>query len=544
MITAGAGAAAGADYPTTVMSLNPAMYYRLNETAAVPASDSGMVTNSGTLGALGNGPFSGAYGTNGYIRGVAGALVGDSDTAAAFYGGSANIPYAAALNPGAPFTVECWANPTAIEGSQFPVSPFAGITATVGRAGWIIYQNADSWQFRIGDTNGYVAQPAGGSAAVGTWSHVVGVYDGNMAYLYVDGEQVDSASESSPFMPNPSQTTDIGTGSAFGRTFGGAVDEAAIYTNALSAAEIKAHYQNGISAARTTPYSQLILAQHPIAYYRLNEPAWTIPATTELPVVVNRGKLGAAANGVFNPGVESGVAGDPLPGFGANNLAARFNGRVGNITVPPQSLVTAELTILCWVKRSGNQLGSAALIFTRNLSTSGTATGFGFNDINNLRLHWNDNEYDWDSGFTVPDNTWTFTALVVTPEQSVIYMNDQSVTNEATHAEHDFSVAPILIGQDPCCGIRIPNAVIDEPAIFDRALSREEILQIYAAAGVVSEVSLKIQKTATGVEIQWPTGTLEAADAVKGTYQTVPGATAPSYTVAPGGTAKFYRVKL
>ena len=45
------------------------------------------------------------------------------------------------------------------------------------------------------------------------------------------------------------------------------------------------------------------------------------------------------------------------------------------------------------------------------------------------------------------------------------------------------------------------------------------------------------------MEIQWPAGTLEAADAVNGAYQTVPGAVAPSDSVAPGGAAKFYRMK-
>src|SRR5258707_4924277 len=48
-----AAATAWADYSNTVMSFNPVAYYRLSETAAVPAAS--IYANSGTLGAAANG---------------------------------------------------------------------------------------------------------------------------------------------------------------------------------------------------------------------------------------------------------------------------------------------------------------------------------------------------------------------------------------------------------------------------------------------------------------------------------------------------------
>lgn len=46
----------------------------------------------------------------------------------------------------------------------------------------------------------------------------------------------------------------------------------------------------------------------------------------------------------------------------------------------------------------------------------------------------------------------------------------------------------------------------------------------------------------TQLTLTWPSGVLEAADAVDGNYQEVPDASAPSYTVVPSAAQKFYRV--
>ena len=53
LVALSTGRIAAADYPTTIQSFNPVAYYRLNETAAVPAAN--FTVNSGSLGAAGNG---------------------------------------------------------------------------------------------------------------------------------------------------------------------------------------------------------------------------------------------------------------------------------------------------------------------------------------------------------------------------------------------------------------------------------------------------------------------------------------------------------
>ncbi|MDR3377915.1 MAG: hypothetical protein P4M10_04470, partial [Verrucomicrobiae bacterium] len=101
-----AGSAQATDnYATVVLHDQPLAYYRL---ADVPPAD--LATNSGSLGAAGNGLYVGAG------QRALGALAADPDAAASFDGSGARVvvPFTSALNPTAskPFTVEAWVLPT------------------------------------------------------------------------------------------------------------------------------------------------------------------------------------------------------------------------------------------------------------------------------------------------------------------------------------------------------------------------------------------------------------------------------------------------
>src|SRR5690606_25720003 len=94
-----------------------------------------------------------------------------------------------------------------------------------------------------------------------------------------------------------------------------------------------------------------------------------------------------------------------------------------------------------------------------------------------LRYTWNNSAWTWNSGLAVPDNQWTFVALVVEPTKATIYMNAGaglvSATNEANHAPEEFD-GTLCFGQDSL-GSRFFNGTMDEVAIFDRALTPAEI---------------------------------------------------------------------
>jgi hypothetical protein len=282
-----------ADYSSVVLGDNPAAYFHLNDTAVTPTP--APAANLGSLGAAGNGTYAGAY-----TRPVAGAV--GANTAVTFsnpgatttaYVGSVNVVNNAALNPSGGFTIEFWAKPNGTISTL--LSPVNSMSFTTGRSGYLFYQNAGTWQFRIGVTTSTTASIVnGGTVASNQWQHIVGVYSGGPSgtmTLFVDGVQV--ASGAATYEVNDNAPFCIGGTSAPNRTFDGAVDEVAFYSAVLSADTIAAHY-----TARTTnaaSYATQILAAAPVGYWRLDEPADPIIVAT------NSGSLGAAKNGTNFP---------------------------------------------------------------------------------------------------------------------------------------------------------------------------------------------------------------------------------------------------
>jgi hypothetical protein len=160
--------------------------------------------NSGALGAAANGEYVGTP-----DRGLAGAIVGDANTAIAVSGGSKRVvvPFMPQYNPEGPFTVEAWLK---------PASDAAGLTAPLNaaemvgsRSGWLLYQNGpDGWSFRMYNQNGTAFSVELAPAVLveaGKWYHIVAVYDGTFAYLWVNGEVAASgapAGTPKPFVAN------------------------------------------------------------------------------------------------------------------------------------------------------------------------------------------------------------------------------------------------------------------------------------------------------------------------------------------------------
>ena len=534
-----------ADYPTTVTSLGPVGYYRLGEMTPVAGN---IASNSGTAGPIGNG-F--------YVRDVdplapmhpvsPGALVGSGDTAATFNPGFMQVPFDASINPQGAFTAEIWVQPT--------VAP-AGLTCAMAyghlenpayapnRSGWLLYQDngasagGHGFQFRMYNhilINRSLTLSGGVVPNVGEWYHVVVAYDGTNGYLYVNG--VLEASGASPgFVASVDGNFSLGVRNDRAFNYSGWLDEVAVYTNALSAADVLAHYQNGTNAAPATPYNLLVQIKNPLLYYRLNEPAFTPTATP--PTSVNLGSWGAAQNAVLEDGLTMGQPGVPFAGFGAGNLAPHFNGLDGTVIITNPPLNTATLTFTAWVKREGPTDGGsqgiygsgwAAMVFQRGRAPSTTAaTGFGFGDAgNDLRYHWENAEFGFKPtpSMVLADRVWNFVAVVFNTNQTVLCLNGVFATNVVAHTAHDFSADPLYIGRDPVTdlGDRVVHGFIDEVAIFDKALTPAQLLVLNSAGtpppvitsqpvgpgGIIYEgfnISLSVAAVGPQLTYQWTKG--------------------------------------
>jgi hypothetical protein len=550
-----------------ILSDLPLAYYRLNEPGPIVPV---VANNSGSLGAAGNGTY-----FPGGLHQVAGALAGDSDTAAGYTGIDNSsqdgavptiVPYNATLNPNGSFTVETWLKPTLqgnLGNAQAPLNNQFN-DGSGNRFGWDFFQRAAAGQTPDGNGPGYsfrmfngtagggakLFNITGGQYAVGAWSHLVAVYDasGPSATLYLNGVQVaQSTTPNGTYAPNPSSPFSIG-GYPDGRQnpFVGSMDEVAIYTSALNAAQVLAHYQNGTNAARSTPYPSLVAADGAVEYLRLDEPA--------LNTAVNIGTLSTLADGTYShtgngvPGPESPV----YPGFEAGNLAVSFNGDNSYVELdnPAGLNFTGPLTLEAWILPDSQQFEAYIL-------------GHGYNDTGSgevfLRIEGTQYQIGSVFGravFTVPagdlgGGNWIHLAGTYDGANWKLYRNGALVGTGADN------IGPTLVNNAnwaigargkwryaenyPDTGLdRQFNGVIDEAAFYNHALTPSRIQAHYAAS---VQATLKIAIVAGQVTLTWALGTLQEADTVNGTYTDVTGAAPPSYIPPVGPTQKFYRIR-
>lgn len=257
---------ADAAHREVILADNPVAYYRLEELpGATTAVDSS--TNA----------FDGAYNYNLDPSGMPDypqlGLPG-IDTNSVFFRtyrdvgnvlrfGDIRVPYNSTINPaidvtnGAPFSAECWAQPT-IQPDDYKV-----VMASFGPYGSGIYANASGWNFyQSPGPNSYwilnmkpvvFGQASGLRITLGRWYHLAVSYNGTNATFYVNGI-AQGTFAASGYLPNPSATLHLGSGPNVGfGPFDGGVDEVAIYTYALTSAQVLAHYQSGTNSFREVP---------------------------------------------------------------------------------------------------------------------------------------------------------------------------------------------------------------------------------------------------------------------------------------------------
>ncbi len=543
--------AARADYQSEILSENPIAYYRFSDGVNSVDPPPSPAINSGSLGAAANGSYQLAF-----TRGVAGAIAGN--TAVAFvdnttptsidYTGGITIPNNAALNPSQtgtnPFTVECWVLPS--RDTSTLLSPVNSMSFTTGRAGYLIYQNSATWEIRIGNKTGatVVTSLDGGTVTPGQWQHLALTYSGGTngtMTLYVNGVQAVSGAVTNGYEANDNAPLVIGATSAPNRTFDGSVDEVAFFNTALSASRIQARFNQRTS--NPAGYAAHVQADSPLAYWRLDEAAYTLRTP---PVADNLGSLGNTADGSYSSQAQDTTDG-PSPasgfgGFGANNPCLSLADANAWVTSNQQLLNNrAAFTVMGWVKRGATQ------------STRGGY--FGQNDLLEFGDAGNGTQIEaWssasgqiltDSPYPFADDQWGFITYVADGSNVQLYINGTLAKTVASSvANYGSSAFNFNIG-----GGGIFNASgdffrgkIDEVAIFDHAVTPGRVQQLYAAAlsntgpGLV-ETTPKVTPSAFVSEGDPYTLSIDVTGSPPFTYQwskdgsPIPGATGATYTV-------------
>lgn len=180
--------------------------------------------------------------TGGITFGATGAPHGEANSAATFDGinDAVVVPDAAAPKP-ATVSVEAWVKPNAA------IPNFASVatktTATTWSDGYGMFALNGGMAFWVNDDDANRVFTA--ALPAGTWSHVVGTYDGSTIKVYLNGVLVQSLAHSAPLTHSSSPLL-IGNAVGAGNFhWSGGLDEVAVYGRALTAAEVAQHYAAG-----------------------------------------------------------------------------------------------------------------------------------------------------------------------------------------------------------------------------------------------------------------------------------------------------------
>src|SRR3954452_15059449 len=216
-------------------------YWRLGELSGSSACD--------VTGAHG-GSYSGSV-----ALGQAGALSGDTDTAARFSaGGQVSVPHSAGLNLNGAFTLEAWVNPQTLPTSGWPGLLRKGQAQLTGTSGgWLLWYTRDTRALNFKRENVDKTVPGWTLGPAGTWTHVAVTYDGtaqNTLRFYVNGVLDGTSTGPAGCYPALTSTDALQLGRGDDTSGNHTVDEVALYSTALSGAAILQHYQTGAGSAQ------------------------------------------------------------------------------------------------------------------------------------------------------------------------------------------------------------------------------------------------------------------------------------------------------
>lgn len=342
-------------YFSALTNLNPVVYYPLQEAVQAPGND--VETNLGSFGAAANAVYastapstSGSTLTYQYPGPTSdGFSVFDGDGAGGFLG----VPNFVSVTNGI-FSLEIWINSAeqrrGFEGILSKSgSNSGGVGGSNNQGGWCLSQNyiayLDSSTFQGWDFHVYNGIGHGGAEVLlpynivnNTWYHLVCTFDGQNCRIYVNGQDMVAAGSAfqipmpagTSYLPDTWNNIQIGASRGLdGNIYHGAFAEAAIYTNVLSLSRIQAHF----NAAGTGSYTNAVLADNPVMYWRMNSPGYTPPTT--FPGAACYGLYTNSFQAFYGAASQPGVSGPQFPGMldrnnGNTSYGVEFNGLGGN----------------------------------------------------------------------------------------------------------------------------------------------------------------------------------------------------------------------
>lgn len=542
-------------YSATIRNLNPVGYWPLQETDN-PAPVM-IETNLGSLGPIGDAYYP-ATNSPDITLGVPGALAGDNDTAAAFNSDGqiwAFVPRSSpALTLVPPFTLETWFMPQnstygVILGEGGGASLNGGSTYGGFQFGWAGGgQTRFELQLYKHGINSFSAIDTPSGYTVDDWYHYVATYDASSnAEIYING--ILAASNKLAYVPDSWSPLTIGNGKWNGlsaaRAVSGTIDELAVYTNVLTPSDIATHYAAGTNANPEIPYKQVVLNDHPLLYYRMDNPVYIAPDEGVSPLAVNYGST--TVEGAYLSGtVPGGVSGPAIYGWGPDPVGSPINGIFSCIDAgydPAFNPDTVQpFTAMLWFR--GNPADSSMQAL---MSRGSNSWSLNLNGANG-GLIWNSGAGLVASTTVYNDGAWHQVAGVYDGAHNYLYVDGSLAGSSAATGLIIGSTNELYLGGDPDYTVvglneRFFGGAIAEAAFFTNALSAAQIESAYVAATAPSAPAFgALTQSGNQLDLNWTYGMLQTATNVSGPYQDLTNA-APPFVIRTTNAQQFFRLK-
>ena len=418
-----------------------------------------------------------SFGTNhGTLRNGATFAAGKVGRAFSFDGdnGMVDVPFNSALNVASAVTIEAWVKTTSTVTGDHKL--------LAGRPGNYQLAKLDDGRpgFAVVIGGQFINAFSSTTLAANTLTHVAGTYDAStgLVNIYVDG----SLTGTTVTAGNPdagAQPFQIGgfggtfVSNQFINNFGGAIDEVSLYNRALSASEIQSIFDAN-DAGKCVPCTPL--PSNGVSWHRAENDA-------NDSVGSNNGTL------------QNGAA------FAAGKVGQAFNLDGTNDYVDIGDLAeldnATELTVMAWIKRQNAGNSDGAIVGKwRDRSTADNSFllilgGGGFaQNVGAFIIEFDNNSDGFLQDDTViPIDTWTFLAATWRNSDGALKLYKNGIEKGSTTAGvgrrlrihpaaftakiGEWGISPVSSTSPSFPG------QIDEPAIFNRALTAAEILAIY-----------------------------------------------------------------
>jgi hypothetical protein len=306
-----------------------------------------------------------------------------------------------------------------------------------------------------------------------TWYHIAMTYaasSGELA-LYLNG-QLDTNGYLSGTIITSTQPVRIGGGAPTGAPtyyFKGLVDEPAIYDRALSTTEIQGIYNAGV-AGKANP-NCIVAPTNIIGWWAGDGNTYDLARTN----FASWHGSSAYASSIVSDGFQTTAGSSGWTG-----------GTWAEIPDQPIFNPTNELTLETWVYCTSTGHGHR-LIMGKDAEFAGRQYLLSISTMNRFRAHvWatDGTIYYFDGGTSVSLNTWYHVAMTYNRTNLILYVNgtQDGIVAGTKAIKTTNQLVRIGSGAPSPAGVAYSfPGQIDEPTIYDRALTSAEITSIYSA---------------------------------------------------------------